>query len=166
MEWLIGILSAVIAAIVSIVVALISFLANKNELKSEREKFERAMQREMTNRLYEKRLEVYHEAILITNGLRRTYLTEHHEELDEAHFKTILAKIDEWHGSKAFLLLSKRAANTLYALRRVLREKPAGEKYSLEQVDRITKAKTAFRIALRSDIQLLYEEELDNTRDE
>ncbi|MBW4522983.1 MAG: hypothetical protein KME16_25380 [Scytolyngbya sp. HA4215-MV1] len=166
MDWLIGILSAVIAAVVSIVVAMISFLANRNELKSEREKFEREMQREMTNRLYEKRLEVYHEAILITNGLRRTYMTEHRDVLTEEYFNTILAKLDEWHGSKAFLLLSKQAANTLYALRRVLREKPVDEKYSFDQVDRINKAKTAFRIALRSDIQLLYKEELDHYRDE
>jgi len=158
MELFTGILSAVIAAIVSLIVALISFMTNKNTLKSEREKFERELQRSMTSKLYDLRLEMYPEAIAITDGLRKSRMTE--AEISEAYFKSILAKLDEWHGARAFLLLSRNAVHTLYTLRKVLREKPAMEgKYSKEQLETIWNAKGAFRSALRADIQFLYEEE-------
>lgn len=159
MELLTGILSAVIAAMVSLIIALISFMTNKNTLKSEREKFERELQRSMTSKLYDLRLEMYPEAIAITDGLRKSRMSDQ-AELSEAYFKSILTKLDEWHGARAFLLLSRNAVNTLYTLRKVLREKPEMEgKFSKEQLEKIWKAKGAFRSALRADIQFLYEEE-------
>lgn len=124
MESFTGILSAVVAAIVSLVAALISFVTNKNTLKSERQKFERELQRSMTSKLYDLRLEIYPEAISITDGLRKARMVAQEESLSEEYFKAIISKLDEWHGAKAFLLLSRNAVNTLYSLRRVLREKP------------------------------------------
>lgn len=135
MELFTGVLSAVIAAIVSLIVALVSFVTNKNTLKSEREKFERELQRSMTSKLYDLRLEIYPEAIAITDGLRRSRMITQPEPLSETYFKNILTKLDEWHGTKAFLLLSRGAVNTLYTLRKVLREKPELEgQYSKEQL--------------------------------
>ncbi|NJN56907.1 MAG: hypothetical protein HC879_05115 [Leptolyngbyaceae cyanobacterium SL_5_9] len=167
MELLTGVLSAAIAAIVSLIIALISYLTNKNTLKSEREKFERELQRSMTSKLYDLRLEKYPEAIAITDGLRRSRMSNPGEDLSEAYFKAILAKLDEWHGVQAFLLLSPNAVGKLYTLRKVLREKPEIEgKYSKEQIEKIWKAKGAFRGALRADIQFLYEEEAKTFRDD
>ncbi|MBD2067944.1 hypothetical protein H6F93_10480 [Leptolyngbya sp. FACHB-671] len=162
MELFTGVLSAVIAAIVSLIIALISFVTNKNTLRSEREKFERELQRSMTSKLYDLRLEMYPEAIAITDGLRKSQMAAQQAHLSEAYFKDILKKLDEWHGARAFLLLSRSAVDTLYTLRRVLREKPEMEgQYSKEQLEKIWKAKGAFRSALRSDIQFLYEEETE-----
>jgi hypothetical protein len=163
MDLLIGILSAAIAAIISLIVALISFMATRNTLRSEREKTERGLQRNMTEKLYDLRMEIYPEAIAITNGLRKSTLTELGDTLSEAYLKAIQEKLDEWHNAKAFLILSRPAVEELYALRRALREKPAPDgKYSPEQLERISKAKNAFRRSLRSDIQLLYEEEMES----
>jgi hypothetical protein len=166
MELFTGVLSAAIAAVVSLVVALISFVTNKNTLKSEREKFERELQRSMTSKLYDLRLEMYPEAIAITDGLRKSRMTAQQPYLPETYFKEILTKLDEWHSARAFLLLSRSAVDTLYTLRKVLREKPELEgQYSKEQLEKIWKAKGAFRSALRSDIQFLYEEEAESRED-
>jgi hypothetical protein len=167
MESFTGILSAVIAAIVSLIAALISFITNKNTLKSERQKFERELQRSMTSKLYDLRLEIYPEAISITDGLRKARMVAPEESLSEEYFKAIVSKLDEWHGAKAFLLLSRNAIDTLYSLRKVLREKSEmNGKYSKEQLERIWRAKNAFRSALRSDIQFLHKEETEVFQDD
>ncbi len=160
MDWLAGFLSAVVAAIVSVAVALISYLSSRHELRTQRELLERSQQRDMTLRLYERRMEVYPEAIELTDGLRRSRLQQQSESLSPQYFQTILASLDEWHGKRAFLLLSEDAVQTLYALRRLLREPPAeADRYTPEQLQRIKAAKDKFRMALRLDIQLLYREE-------
>ena len=160
MGWLTGVLSALIAALVSIAVALISYFSNRNELKLQREQLEREQQRSMTTKLYDKRLEVYPEAIQITDGLRKSKLAAQGQDISEDYFSTILEKLDEWHSKKAFLLLSERAVHSFYALRWVLREKPeTATGYSQEHLGRIQQAKGKFRYALRLDIQLLYAEE-------
>ncbi|UBF28491.1 hypothetical protein K9N68_11795 [Kovacikia minuta CCNUW1] len=156
-----GILSALIAAVVSLVVALISYISNRNALKSQREKLDRELQRSMTTKLYDKRLEIYPEAIQITEGLRKSRMEIQGKDISEAYFREIVVKLDEWHNTKAFLLLSEDSVQAFYALRRVTREKPELEgKYSKEHLERIWHAKNAFRYALRSDIQLLYREEI------
>lgn len=149
MELLLGLLSAAIAALVSLIVALISFVANKKALQSEREKLERELQRNMTTTLYSARMEVYPEAIAITNGLRKSRMQAQGETLDEAYFQEILAQLDEWHGKRSFLLMSRNAVHTLYALRQLLREKPeTNGRYTASQLEKIWKAKGAFRSAL------------------
>jgi hypothetical protein len=167
MEIITGIVSAAIAALVSLVVAIISFVMNKNSLKSEREKFERELQRNMTTRLYDIRLEVYPEAISITDGLRNSRMSAQGDGLSAEYFQGILSGLDQWHANKAFLLLSPKAVSTFYALRRTLRAKPAANgKYSKAQIEDIWHAKGRFRNALRSDIQLLYTEESEALRDD
>lgn len=159
MELLSGILSAAIAAIVSLIVALVSFLTTRHTLRSEREKFEKELQRSMTVRLYEERLAAYPAAIAITDGLRKSRLFAP-EGVSEDYFAAILTRLDAWHSDKAFLLLSQRAVETLYELRRLLRDKPEqSDGYSKAQLEAIWRSKGKFRSALRSDIQLLYEEE-------
>ncbi|NEQ31682.1 MAG: hypothetical protein F6K04_11870 [Leptolyngbya sp. SIO4C5] len=167
MELLVGLLSAAIAATVSVLIALISFVANRNALKSERDRFERELERNMTTKLYSARLEVYPEAIAITDGLRKSRIAAQADPQRPEYFNDLLLKLDQWHSTKAFLLLSRNAVQTLYRLRRVLREKPAKDgKYAKEQIDRIWQAKGAFRSALRADIQLLYREEADILQDD
>jgi hypothetical protein len=121
----------------------------------------------MTSKLYDLRLEIYPEAISITDGLRKARMVAPEESLSEEYFKAIVSKLDEWHGAKAFLLLSRNAIDTLYSLRKVLREKPEmNGKYSKEQLERIWRAKNAFRSALRSDIQFLHKEETEVFQDD
>ena len=89
MEPNVGILSAAIAAIVSLFNALISALANRRAIQAERERLERQLQRDMTTKLYDVRLEAYPKAIEITEGLRRSSLTGQGEDISEDYFKSI-----------------------------------------------------------------------------
>jgi Rad3-related DNA helicase len=168
MEPYIGILSAVIAAIVSLFIALISALANRRAIQAERERLEIQLQRDMTARLYDVRLEVYPKAIEITEGLRKSRVAEQGEDISENYFKSILKQLDDWNSTKAGFILSQNSLYKLYDLRRALREEPeANGKYSREQMTRIWQAKGAFRAALRADIQLLYkEEQVEEVRDD
>lgn len=168
MELIVGLLSALVAALVSLGVGLLSFVANRNELRAERERAERELQRSMTARLYELRLEVYPEAIAITDGLRKARLWNLNDPPSRAYFQEVLAQLDAWHSAKAFLLLSRPAVEALYNLRKVLQDvgTSSQDDYSNEYKQRIWEAKGRFRYALRADIQLLYQEELSYGQDE
>ncbi|NJM84849.1 MAG: hypothetical protein HC839_00705 [Leptolyngbyaceae cyanobacterium RM2_2_21] len=167
MELLVGLLSAAIAAIISLVVAAISYLTNKNALQAERDRFEQELQRNMTTKLYNARLEIYPEAIAITDGLRKSRMGSQAETISQEYFSNLLIKLDQWHSTKAFLLLSPSAVKTLYQLRKLLRQQPEADgKYTEEQLNKIWQAKGSFRSALRSDIQLLYKEEVNTLRDD
>ncbi len=82
--------TGVIAAVVSLIVALITVFINRNTLRIEREKFERELQRNMTSKLYDLRIESYPKAIEVTEGLRRSHLDEQGENVPEEYFKNIL----------------------------------------------------------------------------
>ncbi|NJL86525.1 MAG: hypothetical protein HC886_11955 [Leptolyngbyaceae cyanobacterium SM1_1_3] len=102
MELLVGLLSAAIAAIISLVVAAISYLTNKNALQAERDRFEQELQRNMTTKLYNARLEIYPEAIAITDGLRKSRMGSQAETISQEYFSNLLIKLDQWHSTKAF----------------------------------------------------------------
>ena len=155
-----ALLSAAIAATVSVLVALISVLANRTTLKAEREKLETELQRQMTAKLYDLRLESYPRAIEITERLRKSRMALQGPDISEDYFRSILQEIDEWNSTKAGFLLSENALQELYGLRAALRVEPAADGlYSSEQIAQMHLAKGRFRRALRADVQLLYAEE-------
>jgi hypothetical protein len=159
-QLLAGLLTAVISATVSLTVTLITVLVTRSSIRAEREKLERELQRSMTAKLYDLRLEVYPQAITITEALRRSHMAAQGENLGEAYFGDVLARLDDWHATKAGFIMSHRSLEQLYALRRILHEKPETDgRYTQEHIERIAVAKGDFRISLRKDIQLLYEEE-------
>ncbi|MDY6966024.1 MAG: hypothetical protein SVM80_08680 [Halobacteriota archaeon] len=69
-----AILSAIIAALVSLSVAIISYFANRRKLRSDREALEIQLKRNFTEKLYDKRLEIYPLAFEITDSLRGEHL--------------------------------------------------------------------------------------------
>lgn len=155
-----AVLTAIVSAIVSLIVTILTVYASKSTMRAEREKLERELQRSMTARLYDARIEAYPEAMQITEALRRHRLEDQGENLSEDYLHAILTKIDSWHATKAAFIISRNSLYKLYALRKVLREKPESNgRYSQEQVSNIRDAKGRFRAALRADIQLLFKEE-------
>lgn len=156
----IAVITAIISAVVSLTVTLITVFASRNTIKAEREKLERELQRSMTVKLYDVRIEAYPQAMQITEGLRKSRLGENEKGLPEEYFKDILSQLDAWHATKAAFIISRNSLYQLYALRKALREKPESNgKYSSEQINRVWDAKGKFRSALRADIQLLFKEE-------
>jgi hypothetical protein len=167
----ITILTALISALVSLVVALITVLASRGTIRSEREKLERELQRNMTSRLYEVRLESYPKAMEITEGLRKEHLEKQDKNLSQEYIRDILNQLDAWHATKAGFIISRKSLCNLYALREALQQKPEfDDKYSPEQIKRIWNAKNEFRATLRADIQLLFKEdgikEIKNNKDD
>lgn len=163
-----AILTAIISAVVSLTVTLITVFGSRSAIKAEREKLERELQRSMTVKLYDVRIKAYPKAVDITEALRKSRLGEQGENITEDYFKNILNQLDAWHATEAGFIISRNSLNKLYALRKVLREKPESNgKYSSIQIDRIWEAKGELRAALRADIQLLFrEEEMENVQDD
>lgn len=156
----IALLTAIISAIVSLTVTLITVSVSRSTIKAEREKLERELQRTMTVKLYDVRIEAYPHAMQITEQLRKSSLAKQGENLTEDYFKEVLSQLDAWHATKAAFIISRNSLYKLYALRKILREKPASNShYSAEQLDRVGEAKGEFRSALRADIQLLFKED-------
>jgi hypothetical protein len=157
--------SAIVAALVSLVTALVSYFAQRRALAIEREKFEKQLQRTLTEKLYDLRLASYPKALEITEALRRSRLWSEETTLKEAYLLGVLNELDAWHSTKAAFLLSSNGMEALYELRRALRDKPQPDgTYTQQQVERIWQAKGRFRQALRSDIILLYSEEIEPAR--
>jgi hypothetical protein len=65
-----NVVSALIAAGVSLIVSLGIFWSTRYKAASEKERQERELERKLTERLYEKRIEAYPKAFGITQGLR------------------------------------------------------------------------------------------------
>lgn len=155
-----AVLTTLISAMVSIAVTLITVFVSRNTIKAEREKLERELQRSMTVKLYDVRLESYPRAMEITEGLRNSRLAELADGLSEAYFRGILKDLDDWHASRAAFIISRASLEKLWDLREALRQKPGpGGKYSPEQIQRIVDTKGKFRKSLWSDMQLLFKED-------
>jgi hypothetical protein len=161
-EFYAGVITAVISAVVSLTVTLITVFVSKSNIRAEREKLERELQRSMTSRLYDVRLEAYPHAMEITEKVRRSRMKELGGKLNEKYFKDVLTELDAWHATKAGFILSRRSLDQLYALREALRQKPESSgKYTPEQIESIAVAKGKFRGSLWKDIQFLFAEEIE-----
>lgn len=155
-----AVLTASIAAVVSLVGALVSYSATRRALAAEQAKLERQLQRGLTEKLYNLRLSCYPEAMHITEQLRKSRLRDQPNGLTLEYTGAVLQALDDWHSKSAAFLLSASALESLYEVRRALRDMPAeGGKYSEAQIQRMWEAKNRLRQSLRSDIILLYGEE-------
>lgn len=160
-----AVLTAGIAAVVSLLGALISHSASRRALAAEREKLERQLQRGLTEKLYNLRLGCYPEAMHITEQLRKSRLRDQLGGVTSEYTAGVLQALDAWHSKSAAFLLSAGALESLYEVRRALRDAPAEEnKYSEAQIQRMWQAKNRLRQSLRSDIILLYGEEPRDTQ--
>ena len=155
-----AVLTTIVSAVVSLTVTLITVFVSRSSIKAEREKLERELQRSMTARLYDARLESYPRAMEVTEGLRKSRLGEQADRVSQAYFRTILDELDQWHATRAAFIISRSSLEQLWDLREQLRQKPAADgRYSPEQIQRIVDAKGKFRKSLWSDMQLLFKED-------
>jgi hypothetical protein len=96
----------------------------------------------------------------VTEGLRKSRLAEQVESLSQAYFRNILVELDQWHATKAALIVSRSSLERLWDLREQLRQRPGPDgRYSPEQIQNIVDAKGKFRKSLWSDRQLLFKED-------
>jgi hypothetical protein len=162
-----AVLTTIVSAVVSLTVTLITVFVSKSSIKAERDKLERELQRSMTAKLYDARLESYPRAMEITEGLRKSRLAEQRDRLSQAYFRTILEELDQWHATKAAFIVSRSSLERLWDLREQLRQKPGLDGgYSSEQLQNIVDAKGRFRRSLWSDMQLLFKEDTQSKVEE
>src|SRR5690349_13541454 len=155
-----AVLTTIVSAVVSLTVTLITVFVSRSSIRAEREKLERELQRSMTTRLYDARLESYPRAMEVTEGLRKSRLAEQPERLSQAYFRNILEELDQWHATRAAFIISRNSLEELWDLRAQLRQKPGPDgSYTPEQVQKIVDAKGKFRKSLWSDMQLLFKED-------
>ena len=162
-----AVLTTIVSAVVSLTVTLITVFVSKSSIKAERDKLQRELQRSMTARLYDARLESYPRAMEVTEGLRQSRLAEQRDRLSQAYFRTILDELDQWHATKAAFIISRGSLEQLWDLREQLRQKPGADgRYSSEQLQKIVDAKGKFRRSLWSDMQLLFKEDTQSKGEE
>ena len=158
------ILSALIAGVISLTVAVIAFITNRFTLRSAQKRFDSQLQRNMTEKIYDMRLEHYPTAMKITDALRRSRLSS--KKVTKDYLRDVLNDIDKWHSTKAGFILSKNSLSQLYKLRDVLRHDPDKDgSYSDEIIDKIWRTKGAFRSALANDIKFLFLEDSSRRRE-
>ena len=152
------ILSALIASFVSIAIASISFMANRYSTRFQQKKLEINLQRRLTEKLYDKRMEKYPKGFDITDMLRNDLLWG--KRPSEKYMLEVRKKIINWFKSGSGFYLSKNALKAYYSLRDILNKKPKnGNQYNKDEISKIWNAKNKFRSVLRKDVNLLYAEE-------
>ncbi len=152
------IIAALIAACVSLAVSLITLIVTKRKLESEKEKHERELQRRLTEKLYDLRLDSYPKAFELTDKLRGDYIKS--SKLEKEYIAQVLENLHEWHRTKAGFILTKNSLKAFYNLRAALSAEPNSDGcYSKKQRHEIWVCKNRFRGILKSDLNLLYQEE-------
>jgi hypothetical protein len=147
-------LSALIAGGVSLIVSLITYITSVRSLKIEREKLERQLERQFTDRLYNLRLINYPEAFKITEPLGKKNTIIQTQEIGK--------QLKSWKAGEVSLILSNRARQSFYNLQEAINKKPETAKgFSEQQNFKIWKLRNLFRGELRGDLGLLFEEDGD-----
>lgn len=150
--------TALIAALVSLLVALVSFVANRRSLEAQREKFERELQRRLTEKLIDRRLDAYPAAFEATAPLWKGSIFG--SSTPGEPMKSTLDQLQAWSTSEGALLMSGGSLRCFYELRSLLSKavSPGGPSIA-ELWDDIWRAKVSFRKSLRADVHVLYAEE-------
>jgi hypothetical protein len=150
--------AALIAAIVSGFASIITYLIATNKIRAERDAMERELQRKLTDRLYDLRLQHYPGAFVITDQLGK-----HHSapvEQRPAFYADLVQQLRQWKKGEPSFLMSDKSLQAYRQLLEALKANPAlGNRYNEQQMDRIWRKRVAFRDALRDDVGLLFVEE-------
>jgi hypothetical protein len=153
-----GVVAALVAALVSTIGLLVSVFLTRHQLQDERRRHERDLQRRLTEKLYDRRLDTYPKAISITAPLMGNVLFS--QPVTAAHLAPVADGLIAWTQTDAGFLLSDASRKAYYTLRECLRQPPeSGPVYSEPELRRLWNAKNAFRRALRDDMRFIYDED-------
>jgi hypothetical protein len=154
--------SALIAAGVSLIVALSSYLHNRRSLQIQRKQFEKQMQRQFTQKLYDLRLEYYPKLYLITSKLSGRVVRANSEVLTPDYVSGVVNELNQWRIQYG-LILSENAEYNFIKLRKALRRKPESKgMYSAQQCAEIWSSRVDLNRAIRTDLGILYKEDVND----
>jgi hypothetical protein len=151
--------AAIVAGIISLIVAGVSFVTNRLSTRAENAKQERALQRKLTEKLLDLRLDLYPGAFEITDQLQGDILFG--GTLTRNDYMRVREQLIEWSKSKSGLILTDNSMHAFRELRSALEVNlNSDEALATDAViRRIWEAKNRFRVALREDLHVLYAEE-------
>lgn len=149
------IIAAVIASCISLVIALITYKSAFKKLKEERLNFEKELEHRYIDKLFEKRMQMYPSAFASAGKIYRLKAPEYITPNEK--LRKIKYELKEWAEGEAGLFISKELIEAFNNLMDVLSKKPGNiDSYTLEQADKIWKARNDFRASLRKDLGILH----------
>lgn len=162
-----ALISAIVAILVASLSGVISYIASARTLDIERRKLEAEqarlqaqLDRQLTDRLYQLRIEHYPQAFVLTDELGKQ---NHPPEALPSLYTRLARDLRAWRSGVPAFVMSAESLSAYYELNKALRANLAlGNKYNDQQLDRIWEARTALRKALRQDVGLLFAEEQEN----
>jgi hypothetical protein len=153
---------SLVTAMTSLIISLVALFQFYRSQNFQQKQFNKTINRNLTTKLYDLRLEIYPKAFEITDNIYK----EKGGNFDTEKLKNILNELIEWKKGKLNLIISSEALESYYQLRDSLMKNPANNKnYSSEQIEKITNSNNNFRKQLRRDLGFLFKEEKDRRND-
>lgn len=147
---------SLVTAMTSLIISLVALFQFYRSQNFQQKQFNKTINRNLTTKLYDLRLEIYPKAFEITDNIYK----EKGGNFDTEKLKNILNELIEWKKGKLNLIISSEALESYYQLRNNLMKNPANNNnYSPEQIEKITNSNNNFRKQLRRDLGFLFKEE-------
>lgn len=147
---------SIIASFTALCVSFITLFQFFKNQRFQQKQFDKNLNRSLTTKLYDLRLEHYPKAYEITDFIYKKKGGNYN--VDE--LKKTLEELIDWKKGLINLIISVESRDSYYILRDILMKNPAHqESYSDEQIEKIFNANKSFRKQLRRDLGFMYREE-------
>jgi len=152
---------SLITALTSLIISLVALYQFYKNQKFQKDQFNKTINRNLTTKLYDLRIDLYPKAFEITDKIYK----EKGGNIDNEKLKICLIELNEWKSGKLNLIISSEALKSYYLLKDMLMKQPANNNnYSSEQIEKITNLKNNFRKQLRRDLGLMFNEEKEKRK--
>lgn len=147
---------SLIAALTSLVISVITLYQFFRTQRFQQQQFNKTLDRNLTTKLLDLRLEHYPKAFEITDNIFK----EKGGNYEPVKIKTALEELIEWKKGVINLIISNEALTSFYVLRDSIMKSPAlNGIYSNEQVEKISAGNKDFRKQMKRDLGFLFREE-------
>jgi len=152
---------SIITALTALTLSVITLYQFFRNLRFQQRQTDKNQNRDLTNKLYELRLEHYPKAYDITDNI----IKEKGNNYDVQTIKNVAADIIAWKKGVVNIIISVECRDSFFALRDTLMKNPAEKgQFSQEQVSKIHNANKSFRKELRRDFGFMYREEKERRK--
>lgn len=147
---------SIFTAIASFVISLITLYQLFRNQRFQQQQFSKNLERSLTTKLLDLRLEHYPKAFEITDLIYK----DKGGNYDNNKINSSLQELIEWKKGIVNLIISNESLQSYYNLRDSLMKKPGhNNQYSSEQIEKISKNVKEFRKQLKRDLGFLFREE-------
>jgi ABC-type multidrug transport system fused ATPase/permease subunit len=152
---------SILTAVASFVISIITLYQLFRNQRFQQQQFNKTLERSLTTKLLDLRLEHYPRAFEITELIYK-------EKGGNYDFNKIKSSVDdliEWKKGVINLIISNESLESFYALRDSMMKNPGeNNQYSSEQIEKISKNTKELRKQLKRDLGFLFREEKNRRR--